>query len=103
VKPLYTACEKCRLREVRHELERHGVVIKFCDECYWGEISEPESASAAPPQTRATGPAACGSDPEKSAMLPQGSATQDENSRNGGSNEVRRGKRGRIFFGAESP
>jgi wobble nucleotide-excising tRNase len=40
---------------------------------------------------------------EKSAMLPQGSATQDENSRNGGSNEVRRGKRGRIFFGAESP
>ena len=65
MKPLYTACEKCGLREVRHELERHGVVVKFCDECYWGEISEPESASAAPPQTRTAEPATSGSDPEK--------------------------------------
>ncbi|MHB8731125.1 MAG: hypothetical protein ACYDAB_04980 [bacterium] len=63
MKPLYTACEKCGLREVRRELEKQGVVIKFCDECYWGEISDLESASAAPAQKLAARPAASGSDP----------------------------------------
>jgi uncharacterized Zn finger protein len=64
VTPLYTACEKCGLREVRHELERKGVIMRFCEECYWGEITEPESASAAPPQGRAGEAAAFGTEPK---------------------------------------
>ena len=43
MKPALTACERCGLREVRHELEKKGVIIRFCEECYWGEISEPEA------------------------------------------------------------
>ena len=38
-------CERCGLRVVRHELERQGVIMRFCDECYWGE---PEGG--APPE-----------------------------------------------------
>jgi hypothetical protein len=63
MKPNYAACEKCGLREVRHELERHGVMIRFCDECYWGEISETESAPVAGPRERTDEPAASGTEP----------------------------------------
>ncbi len=38
-------CDKCGLKAVRHELERQGVIIKFCDYCYWGEVDP----GAAPP------------------------------------------------------
>jgi hypothetical protein len=38
-------CEKCGLRTVREELERNGIVLKFCDYCYWGE-AEAEDSSA---------------------------------------------------------
>ncbi len=41
-----TACDRCGLREVRHELEKKGVIIRFCDECYWGEMSENAAAQA---------------------------------------------------------
>lgn len=58
MKPMYAACERCGLREVRHELEQKGVIIRFCDECYWGEISEPDPT--APPQTQAAKPAPTG-------------------------------------------
>jgi len=33
-----TACDKCGLQAVRHELERQGTMLRFCDSCYWGEI-----------------------------------------------------------------
>jgi hypothetical protein len=58
MKPALTACERCGLREVRHELEQKGVIIRFCDECYWDEISEPDLT--APPQTKAAEPAPTG-------------------------------------------
>jgi hypothetical protein len=45
--PTLTACERCGLREVSHELEKKGVIIRFCDECYWGEISEPDAEARA--------------------------------------------------------
>ena len=40
MKPKYEACTKCGLREIRHELERKGIIIRFCEECYWGEIED---------------------------------------------------------------
>jgi hypothetical protein len=47
------ACDRCGLREVRHELERRGVVVRFCDECYWGEMeagAEPGPMEARAPE-----------------------------------------------------
>lgn len=37
MKPMLTACDRCGLRAVHGELEERGIVINFCDECYWGE------------------------------------------------------------------
>jgi hypothetical protein len=34
----YAACDKCGLKVVRYELERRGIVLRFCDMCYWGEV-----------------------------------------------------------------
>ncbi len=58
MKPVLTACERCGLREVRHELERRGIIIRFCDECYWGEAAE--TAPAVPPQPQTDKPASAG-------------------------------------------
>lgn len=33
-----SACDKCGLKAVRYELERRGIVLRFCDACYWGEL-----------------------------------------------------------------
>jgi len=43
-------CDRCGLRAVRHELERNGIIMRFCDDCYWGEVVEPgpEPAPEAP-------------------------------------------------------
>jgi ribosome-binding protein aMBF1 (putative translation factor) len=42
-----TACERCGLRAVSRELERDGIVMRFCDECYWGETeAEPITTEA---------------------------------------------------------
>ena len=60
MKPKYQACEKCGLREVRHELEKKGVTIRFCEECYWGEI-EDMSPEPAPTQNKGAERAAPGS------------------------------------------
>lgn len=38
-------CEKCGLRAVRQELERNGIVLKFCDYCYWGEAAAEDSSA----------------------------------------------------------
>ena len=52
MRPMLTACERCGLREVRHELEQKGVIIRFCDECYWGDISDLNAdATAETPRT----------------------------------------------------
>ncbi|HEV2357317.1 MAG TPA: hypothetical protein VGZ23_06865 [bacterium] len=51
-----TACDRCGLRTVRHELEQRGVVMHFCDECYWGEAQE--IAPAEVPGARPVEPAA---------------------------------------------
>lgn len=40
---LLPVCEKCGLRAVRHELERKGILLKFCDYCYWGEAATEDS------------------------------------------------------------
>ncbi len=37
MKLMLTACDRCGLRAVRGELEERGIVIDFCDGCYWGE------------------------------------------------------------------
>jgi len=38
-------CEKCGLRAVRQDLERNGIVLKFCDYCYWGEAAAEDSSA----------------------------------------------------------
>ncbi|GEM_PF-6580634 len=48
-------CERCGLRQVRYELERRGIVVRFCDECYWGELeapAEPGPGGAQPAEIR---------------------------------------------------
>ena len=40
------ACDKCGLKVVRYELEKRGIVFRFCDVCYWGELD----AEAGPPR-----------------------------------------------------
>jgi hypothetical protein len=80
---------------------RAGCFMAHDDAAWRGHLFPARNGTQENLSTQTAAIALAGS--EKSAMLPQGSATQDENSRNGGSNEVRRGKRGRIFFGAESP
>ena len=30
--------DKCGLKAVRHELEKRGTILRFCDACYWGEL-----------------------------------------------------------------
>ena len=41
---LEAACDRCGLRAVRHELERRGIIVRFCDLCYWGELERPDPA-----------------------------------------------------------
>jgi hypothetical protein len=38
----YSACDKCGLKAVRYELEQRGIVLRFCDMCYWGEVGTGE-------------------------------------------------------------
>ncbi len=38
----YSACDKCGLKAVRYELEQRGIVLRFCDMCYWGEVETDE-------------------------------------------------------------
>ena len=69
MKPELTACEKCGLREVRHELESKGVTIRFCEECYWGEISETGEVAEAPsPRRNATPPAPTAPGPKRAGL-----------------------------------
>jgi hypothetical protein len=47
-------CEKCGLRTVRKELARDGIVMRFCEECYYGEAGE-EAPPASTPEARMPG------------------------------------------------
>lgn len=58
MRPVLSACEKCGLREVRHELEKKGVFIRFCDECYWDEVKETDAAALVEMQTSEPAPSA---------------------------------------------
>jgi len=49
-----TACERCGLRAVRRELERHGIIMRFCDECYWGEVEREAPEESAAEKSRVT-------------------------------------------------
>jgi hypothetical protein len=53
-----TACEKCGLKAVRHELERRGIVYRFCDDCYWGELEAKEQTEGSRPAKETGRPAA---------------------------------------------
>lgn len=39
-------CERCGLRAVRRELEKNGLVLRFCDYCYWGEVQAEDTPEA---------------------------------------------------------
>lgn len=54
MKPV-AVCDRCGLRTVSRELEQRGVILRFCDECYWGEVQETGRAEA--PGTRPDEPA----------------------------------------------
>ncbi len=41
-------CERCGLKTVRHELEQQGIVMHFCDDCYWGLTQQEASPEEAP-------------------------------------------------------
>ena len=58
MRPVLSACEKCGLRGVRHELEKKGVFIRFCNECYWSEIEEKDAAGSAEVQASEPAPSA---------------------------------------------
>lgn len=32
-------CSRCGLRKATQELERRGIVMRLCDDCYWGKES----------------------------------------------------------------
>lgn len=38
-------CGRCGLKAVRHELERQGITMHFCEDCYWGVAEEEPSPS----------------------------------------------------------
>jgi hypothetical protein len=56
-----TACDRCGLREVRHQLEQRGIVVNFCDDCYWGDVQQPDPAARPQDQMPVVEPAATGS------------------------------------------
>jgi hypothetical protein len=39
-----SVCPGCGLRKVTRELKRQGVTVRFCDECYWGQVRQPKRA-----------------------------------------------------------
>ena len=32
-------CSRCGLRKATQELEQRGIVMRLCDDCYWGKES----------------------------------------------------------------
>lgn len=37
------SCHRCGLRRRTRELEQQGIVIRLCDDCYWGREFTPEA------------------------------------------------------------
>ncbi|HEU5171651.1 MAG TPA: hypothetical protein VFU46_13975 [Gemmatimonadales bacterium] len=42
IKPNDT-CTRCGLRKVTLELQERGVILRLCDDCYWGKGTEPQN------------------------------------------------------------
>jgi len=42
-------CNHCGLRRATKALEEHGTEIRLCDDCYWGQESQPAVTTDAPP------------------------------------------------------
>jgi hypothetical protein len=43
----FDSCHRCGLKRRTRELEAEGMIIRLCDDCYWGrepEFGEPEAA-----------------------------------------------------------
>ena len=37
------SCHRCGLRQRTRELEQQGIVIRLCDDCYWGREFTPDA------------------------------------------------------------
>lgn len=46
------SCSRCGLRRYTRELEQHGVIIRLCDECYWGQTGPDDDTQADPQMPR---------------------------------------------------
>jgi hypothetical protein len=42
-------CSRCGLRRATKALEEQGTKIRLCDDCYWGEETQPPTKSDNPP------------------------------------------------------
>lgn len=42
-------CGRCGLRRATKELEDRGVQIRLCDDCYWGQETQPLVGTDTPP------------------------------------------------------
>ena len=42
-------CGRCGLRRATKELEERGVQIRLCDDCYWGQETQPPVRTDTPP------------------------------------------------------
>jgi hypothetical protein len=43
----FDSCNRCGLRRRTRELEREGIVVRLCDDCYWGK--EPKNGEKVDP------------------------------------------------------
>ena len=42
-------CGRCGLRRATRELEEQGVQVRLCDDCYWGQETQPPVKTDTPP------------------------------------------------------
>lgn len=48
IKPNDT-CTRCGLRKVTAELQERGVILRLCDDCYWGKDAGQRPGEGKPP------------------------------------------------------
>jgi len=54
--PACEACDKCGLKVVRYELKKRGIVFRFCDVCYWGELDAEAGPTPSDVEKKQAGP-----------------------------------------------
>ena len=54
--PACEACDKCGLKVVRYELQKRGIVFRFCDVCYWGELDAEAGPARSDVERKQAGP-----------------------------------------------